>query len=144
MEVAVSTNNLHIFIVIIKILSKTDLQKIFCVIVYWLIELQSGAGRFIFFLLNLYAVELIGFSFIVFISAITPSSVFAGTLVPAVELLFTLSAGFLIPANQIPGWWVSLKSFFLFLFYCFCQDLLQNERYGYTGRHHCTMRLKDY
>lgn len=86
--------------------------KIFSVIVYWLIDLQSGAGRFIFFLLDLYAVELIGFSFIVFISAITPNSVFAGTLVPAVELLFTLCAGFLIPANQIPGWWVSFCLFY--------------------------------
>jgi hypothetical protein len=90
------------------------------VIIYWLVDFQSGAARFIFFLLDLYAVELIGFSFIVFISAITPNSVFAGTLVPAVELLFILAAGFLVSPKQIPAWWVSYCfSLFVLSFWCF-------------------------
>lgn len=68
-------------------------RQIFSVTVYWLVDFRSGGARWIYFFLILYLTEIFGASLITCVAALTPSSVYASTLVPTTLLLLILASG---------------------------------------------------
>jgi ABC-type transport system involved in multi-copper enzyme maturation permease subunit len=66
------------------------------VTLYWLVDLNTADVRFLYFLLNLFLAELFGASFLIAVSSMTSSSLYAGVIVPSVLMLFILTSGVFI------------------------------------------------
>jgi len=117
-----------------KVVSELPLQIIFPVIMttimYWMVGFQANGGRFFFFLLVVSMLAICSSQFALFVSTFMPSVQLANVLVPILEVIFILFAGFLINTDNIPKYWIWLQ-YSSFMKYGF-ETLTANEMHGLT------------
>jgi ABC-type multidrug transport system permease subunit len=109
-----------------------DLLQIvlFCVIMYWMAELNPRADRFFIFIAVCLCNALVAGSLYALIGSLAPNVTVGNILVPTVTVFFFLFAGFFISAAAIPPWWIWMYwwSFFRYSY----PALMINEFLGET------------
>jgi hypothetical protein len=109
-----------------------DLLQIilYCIIMYWMAELNPGVTRFFTFIAICVCSALVAGSLFALIGSLAPNVTVGNILVPVITVFFFLFAGFFISAAAIPPWWIWMYwwSFFRYTY----PALMINEFLGET------------
>ncbi|EGG18232.1 ABC transporter G family protein [Cavenderia fasciculata] len=106
---------------------------IFSVLVYWMCGLQKDAGKFIYFVLMIFATNMQTQTFFRMISTFCPSAIIAAIVGPGIIAPLILFSGYMIAPKNIPGWWIYL--YWISPIHYEFEGLMSNEHHGLA--YHC-------
>eukprot|EP00127_Corallochytrium_limacisporum_P000732 Clim_evm18s25 gene=Clim_evmTU18s25 len=98
--------------------------------VYWMVQLNPGAGQYFFFVLNLFLALYTAESFMIAISVVAPFALLGIAIAAMIFGFFMLMSGFFIVKSDIPDYWIwgYYISFHNYIF----QSFLYNDFSGLT------------
>ncbi|XP_065904844.1 broad substrate specificity ATP-binding cassette transporter ABCG2-like isoform X3 [Dysidea avara] len=115
----------------------------FSAIAYWMIGLQAEVGKFLLFMLGIFAQNMTAAGLVYSISAAVGTFSVAQIIYIVLLVFAMIFGGFFVSLNTVPSWvtWLQWLSYFKYTYAILLENELENTEFTYCARYNGTVCL---